>query len=261
MPNVNVFFFRGLSTYGSDDIKWNPFDQGPMHREFSRAFGARGVNLVPVAGMGSGSWEETSRRALEFLKNNSVWRDETQPVHLFGHSAGGIVMRLLLEQGYLKRRNLLSALTLASPHRGAFLARVFAEMPEKHKGSAFLFRLLGYDVRDKRSIFETVTPEIVGKLWRPDLDPYPFRTASVVTSLERHRWCGLLKVAHSIRAMKSFDLPSDGIVERDTQPWGDVIAELDIDHVKQIGIFDDGRSFARQCDVLTDFFKDAQKKA
>lgn len=260
MSDVNVFFLRGLSTEGTDDIKWSPFDQGPMHRELTRAFAARGVNLIGVPGMGVGSWQEVSTRALAGLEAHPIWRNADQPVHLFGHSAGGVVLRYLLETG-LHRRNLLSAITLASPHRGSYLAKVFAQMPDTHGGSAFLFKILGYDVGRRSSIFATLDSDIVNALWRPEVVIDGVRMASIVASLPRGEWCNLLKVAHSIKALQSFTHESDGIVEKETQAWGEVIAELKIDHIRQIGLFNDGKTFDRQCDVLCDFFKQTQKQA
>lgn len=254
---MNVFFLRGLSTEGSDDIKWGLFDQGPMDRELSRAFARRSVNLISVLGMGVGPWTEVAARARASLESHPIWQDEDQPVHLFGHSAGGVVLRYLLETG-LQRRNLISAITLASPHQGAYLARVFATMPETHGGSTLLFRMLGYDVRQRSTIFSTLDSSIVNGLWRPDFAAQNLRVASVVASLPRGDWCHLLKLAHSIKALESFTQPSDGIVELETQPWGEVIAELKIDHVRQIGLFNDGKSFDQLCDVLCEFFKNSQ---
>jgi hypothetical protein len=231
-----------------------------MHRELARAFAKRGVHLIAVGGMGVGPWQEVASRAAASLQAHPLWRDESQPVHLFGHSAGGVVLRLLLEKG-LKRRNLLSALTLASPHRGAYLAKVFAGMPETHGGSALLFKVLGYDVRKRGQIFSTLDAEVVNGMWLPACEHPDLRVASVVASAPRREWCAFLKLVHSIKALESFTLPSDGIVEQETQSWGEVVAELNIDHVRQIGLFNDGKSFDRLCDVLCDFFIGTQGRS
>jgi hypothetical protein len=60
---------------------------------------------------------------------------------------------------------------------------------------------------------------------------------------------------YNIRAFKDFDLPSDGVVERDTQAFGNVIAELNIDHFRQMGLFASGPEFNHLADVTAKYFR------
>src|ERR1700722_2503801 len=114
MP-VNVFFFRGLSTYGRDEAKWSVFNFGPMYRQLQLAFEERGGDFHPVLGMGSGPIRDVLKRAQAALAKNPVWQDESIPVHLCAHSAGGLIARLIAEES---RRPIQSVLTIATPNRG-----------------------------------------------------------------------------------------------------------------------------------------------
>jgi hypothetical protein len=45
------------------------------------------------------------------------------------------------------------------------------------------------------------------------------------------------------------------MLERDHQPFGEVLAELRIDHFRQVGLFGEPRRFQQLCAVLADHFK------
>lgn len=257
---VHVFFFRGLSTYGHDHAQWSVFDFGPIYKHLSAAFAGRGIEFHPITGLGAGSLPEIAARAAGFLGSHPIWNDPTQPVHFLGHSAGGLVARMAAAQAPAGK--LLSCLTIASPHRGSRLARICVDMPEVNRGSALVLRTFGYDVAKKRHFFDELTSESIGKLFAAEIkSATPTRLASVVCWAPRSEWCWPLKLFYRVKAFNDFDLPSDGVVERDSQPYGDVIAELKIDHFRQVGLFGDLHRFERMCDVAADFFKKEQKRA
>lgn len=251
-PLPTVFYFRGLSTHGRDDIRWSAFDVGPIHRELEKEFIHRGVRLIPVLGMGAGTWKDITTRAREFLRTHPVWQDSQTPVHLLGHSAGGVAMRLLLQEG-LGRSQVLSALTLCAPHTGTKMARIFADMPSQRPVSAAMFAAVGNKIKGQEFIYEQLTPETVKALWTGT--PKDIRLASVITTAPRNKWCWLLKACHSVPALRDFPDPSDGIIEAEAQAYGDVIAEIEIDHFRTAGLFNNGPAFSKQCDVMCDYFK------
>lgn len=249
----HVFFIRGLSTYGSDNAQWSVFDFGPMYKHLGAALEARGITFHPVLGLGAGSLPEIAKRAQAFLTSHSVWNDPNQKVHLIGHSAGGLALRLVLPQ---LKRPVASALTVATPNHGSELAEICVSLPERYKGSHLLLKTCGYNVAAKQHFFTELTRENVGRILGAESQvPAGTRVGSVVCSAPRAEWCWPLKMFYKVKAFDDFRTPSDGLVERDSQPFGDVVAEVNIDHFRQVGLFGGCERFSRLCDAIAGFIK------
>ena len=166
-----------------------------------------------------------------------------------------------MEQKEIPQRKVLSLMTVASPNRGSRLADICVNMPETNRGSTRVLNAFGYNIASKRHFFEQLTHKSVNELLPVREITSSFtRHASIVCHSPRSEWCTPLKLFYNIKAFKDFDLPSDGVVERDTQPYGDVIAELNIDHFRQVGMFGERPRFVRLCDILADFFIQTQKQ-
>lgn len=251
-PPVHVFYFRGLSTYGSDDAKWSVFNFGPMHRHLSRAFAERDVTLIPVEGMGVGRLDEMAARARKFIETHPVWT-AAGSVHFCGHSAGGLIARLTLDSLADANGRVSSIMTFGTPNSGCEIARICVDMPVKFRGTTWLLLGCGYDVARHRRFFEELTPERVLPL--KSLKTQGARTASVVCYSTRPDFCVPLKIFYRLGAFRSYSSLSDGIVDRDSQPFGEVVAEINIDHFRQIGLFGERKRFEKLADVLTDYFK------
>ncbi|MGZ3722120.1 MAG: esterase/lipase family protein [Bdellovibrionales bacterium] len=261
MSTVHVFFIRGLSTNGSDDAYFSIFNFGPMSKQLARAFHKRNIQFHPVNGTGAGTMRELAARARDYLENHPVWRDPNIPVHIFGHSAGGLVARLLAAQPGIPPGKILSVITVAAPNQGSAFAEHCKSIPEKYPRSAKFLRSCGYDIGNKTGFFDDLLPVHVRKYMAEHAQlPREIRTASVICHAPRAEWCWPLRLFYVVKAFKDFTQPSDGIVERDTQAFGEVIAELNIDHFRQIGIFGKREKFAKMCDVLADFFVQTQNR-
>lgn len=260
---LNVFFFRGISTAGHDNAKFSIFDFGPVHKHISRAMAQRGVHFHPVLGMGAGPLREVAARALAAIEAHPVFQSGV-PIHLFGHSAGGLVARLVLPEleGRYPNR-VISALTVATPNSGAHLARILIEMPERYRGSHLLLRSVGWDVRARKHFWEELTSEGLQNIFAGAGVPAQHRaaTGSIVCWSPRKEFCAPLKLFYNIHAFRDFDMPSDGVVERDTQAFGKVEAEIKIDHFRQVGLFPEGRRFDLMMDVIHDYFAREQARA
>lgn len=262
---VHVFFFRGLNTYGDDNAKWSIFNFGPVYRHLARELEKQGVAFHPVIGMGAGSISAMAKRARAFLESHPVWRDPNVPVHFLGHSAGGLVSRHLVgaleaERGQELRQKLLSHLTVATPHRGATLARVALEMPERYKGSTLLLRTFGYDVRARRALFTELTRENIERELGFDTHS-TIPIASIVCAAPRGQWCVPLRLFYMVKAFNDFRLPSDGVVDRDSQTFGEVVAEVPLDHFRQVGLFGEQERFREMCATMAGFFARRQDLA
>lgn len=262
MKSVPVFFFRGLSTYGYDNARWGVFDFGPVYKHIARELSARDLDFQPVTGLGSGSLRELASRGLAFLRAHPVWQNPTNEFHLLGHSAGGLIARLVLEE--LRTRGeherIRSLLTVASPNHGSALARICAEMPQLYRGSTLFLKSCGYDIATKKHFFNELTPESVAKTFSGMPLPDHFtKTGSIVCWSPRRDWCVPLRLFYKIKAFDDFTTPSDGVVERETQILGELVAEIPIDHFRQVGLFGGEDRFRQLMDTTAQFFKNQER--
>lgn len=233
-----------------------------MYKHIERALTERGLHFHPVLGLGSGSLVEVAENGIEFFEHHPIWRDPQVPVHFLGHSAGGLVARLILKR--LKDRlpagKVQSCLTVATPHRGARLAQIFLDMPRDYRGSTLLMKSLGYNPATKTHFFTEFTEESVRKTVGPADDlsllPEGTRAASIVCSSARRDFCVPLKMFYAVKAFKDFEDPSDGVVEKATQPFGTVLEEMEIDHFRQMGFFGEPKRFENMCDVIASHFSE-----
>lgn len=254
MRSTRVFFIRGLSTYGHDNARFSLLDLGPVYRHIQTGLSQRGLDLHPVTGLGSGSLPELTDRAVKYLRENAAWNEPNAKIHLLGHSAGGLVARLVVDRLIKEneQQKIASLLTIASPHKGSSLAQIFTEMPIRHPGSAKWLKAIGYNVEDKKHFFAELTPGSVLQLLPPP--PENLNVASIICCAPGDQWCWPLKAARFLDAYRAFDLPSDGVVERESQIFGEVIAEIAIDHLRQVGFFGRKNEFQQMLDAISSFY-------
>ncbi|MGE3683644.1 MAG: esterase/lipase family protein [Bdellovibrionales bacterium] len=274
MPSVPVFFFRGLSTYGHDHAQWTVFDFGPVYKRLAASLNRKGLDFHPVLGMGSGPLREVAWRARAFIESHPIWQDPERPIGFLAHSTGGLVARLVLEQmGDAARGKVVRFLTVASPHRGSALAQICVEMPERYPGSAFILRSSGYNVAAKRPFFAELTPERVAEVLSHftsddrgtlsaegdtvSLGKSGIQVASIVCHAPRAQWCLPLRLCYTLKAFREFAIPSDGVVELDSQAFGKVVAEIQLDHFRQVGLFGGNASseFGQMCRKISEYFR------
>ncbi len=261
---MNVFFIRGLSTHAHDHGKLKFLDFGPVYQHIARGLSKRGIDFYPVTGLGSDTIAQIADRAHTFLIHHPIWKEPESRVHIFGHSAGGLVARLVLERLRQEGRanKLTSVLTLATPHGGSRLAEICADMPDSHPGSTFILRTGGYNILAKKHFFEDLTAKSVNQLFAHEgRNVDHVQTGSIVCWAPRKKWCLPLRIIHQLPAFNAFNLESDGIVERDTQPFGQIIAEVGLDHFRQAGFFGDNKTFTQTLAVAADFFKSTQNQS
>jgi pimeloyl-ACP methyl ester carboxylesterase len=254
-----VFFLRGLSTSGSDSIRFSRLDLGPFHSAFEREFRNCDFEFVPVLGMEVGTLREVADRALRVIEEHDVWKSRGCEVGLFGHSTGGLIARMvahLLPEK--KRARVTRCLSVATPNHGSELARLVCEMPDKYPSSFRFLHRIGYDAKKDHPYFAQLLKENVETVFSElsHLTPkLKTEFASVICWAPRADWCLPLRMAANLPLWKNFVMESDGFVERSTQHHGRVLAEVQIDHLREVGLFDDGEKFKKLCEVIREYFE------
>jgi len=208
--------------------------------------------------MGAGPLTSTADRAWAFLQAHPVWQTPSTSVHFVGHSAGGLVARLLLARPDLPPGRVRSLLTISTPHQGTRLADLVLNLRRQHPSTYWGLRGVGYDVNTRREFFAEFTPQGVSEL----LERHPQtrlenlrteRVGSLVCTAPRDEWCWPLKAAHRLPGFASLSEPTDGMIERDSQPFGEVVGEIRLDHFRQLGLFGGSPGFQTLCSSIRDF--------
>ena len=102
--------------YAATESVWTPLRRALAEAGFGHiiSFNYNSIATDPVAVAG-----ELADRALRALAATGAPR-----VHLIGHSLGGLIVRCALAASAALSSQTASAVTIASPHRGAYLARI-----------------------------------------------------------------------------------------------------------------------------------------
>ena len=205
------------------------FDQlgiGPTRVDYFRgvaqAFEAAGLEVItarlaPLAGV--------PERAAQLAR-----AVETQPhdrLVIIGHSMGGLDARWAIAREGLAART-AALVTIGTPHRGTPIADLLATRPLDRARKVMARLGLSSDAID------WLTTGRLELLNRELGDVAGVRYASVITATaDRARVHPLLRATHAYLARAHG--PSDGLVPRSSQLWGEVLAEEELDHWAQIG--------------------------
>lgn len=240
-----VFFFRSLDTAGNDFIRVGPFRLGSFSKHFERVFKTSELDFVPVLGMGGGPLLEQAENAKRFLERDPIFQSTKRHVHFFGHSAGGLVAKIIATDPHFQK-NLRSLITIGTPHRGSLAARWAATLPTSSPRFTALCKALQYDVAAKRATFESFQSICEQEFQFPE----EILTGSVICAPPRKKWSFIYRFVHGLSLMGEFNEPSDGLIEKSSQYFGDHHWEFDLDHLQQIGIGGQKKEFRRLCHHL-----------
>jgi triacylglycerol lipase len=145
-------------------------------------------------------------------------------VNIVAHSMGGLDARYALAQLGLSDK-VASLTTIATPHLGTPLADVGSKL------LARVVRLFGrlFDLR----AFVDLTTAQMDEFNRSNPNVAGVSYGSVIARSTQLRTHPLLWATH--RYLTERAGPNDGVVPSASQPWGDVLREIDADHWAQIG--------------------------
>jgi hypothetical protein len=288
-----VYYFRSLNTRGDDSIKVGPFLLGSFSSRFERVLDPERLDFVPVLGLGTGPLQEQAERGKKFLENDGFFERSGGAVHFFGHSAGGLVAKLILEDARFSAGGWVrSLITIGTPHHlGAASAWAAEFSLRRPLGARFFRQIFGYDFQKKRATFESfravaermpagteaetrvgleveamagagagrdqaADPEIeetqakIKTRTRLFSFPASLFTGSVICAPPPRTWSVLMRTLRHFLPLSQVPLPSDGLIERDAQVFGENHWEFQLDHIQQIGFGGQGAEFLRLCRFL-----------
>lgn len=255
MPDIKVFFFRGLSTKGGDDISFAWLNWGQMHTGLQEELSQYGISLIPITGMGARAFQDQANHSIEFIGQYPLWQNPENKFHFLCHSAGGLIAKLTLaqlaERGESHR--VQSLVTIATPHSGSHLAEACLRSPEEHPWAVRLMRLVGYDVRVGFPFYQALSRDTLEKAFA-EWKVSDTRLASIVCGGSPNQWSWPFRLLHHLPTLKDVPEPSDGLLEMESQTFGEVLGEFNLDHLCQLGVYNKPE-FRRMCQRLAEFWQ------
>jgi triacylglycerol lipase len=214
-----IVLIHGL--LGFDQLRVGPWVVGEYFHSLPAAMRAAG-NRVIVAQIGK--TKGIAERALE-LKELLDREVPSEPVHLFGHSMGGLDARFLISRLGLAQR-VLTLTTLGTPHRGSS----FADW-----GQSRLAGLVGpmLDLlRVSKQAFLDLTTTSCGAFNEQTPDAPGVRYFSVAGDFPLNRlhpaWGFTGPLIHKREG------PNDGLVSVQSATWGESVEVWDADHMNLV---------------------------
>lgn len=171
------------------------------------------------------------------LKNFLETDMKGQKVNLICHSLGGLDARYAAT--VLKSPQIASITTIGTPHRGSPLADWAVNQMEKRGAWYWLFRLLGYDMKERRFLPELGT-HFMQTIFNPKVPDRPgvkYFSVQTRSSFRDGNMSYLLWfTAHWLESENNPISANghDGLVPFDSQPWGTLIKSAELDHMGQI---------------------------
>ena len=145
-------------------------------------------------------------------------------MNIIAHSMGGLDARYAIARLGLSDK-VASLTTIGTPHLGTPLADFGSRMLSRlvrMMGRFFNLRAFVDLTTAQMAEFNRATPDVAGVSY-----------GSVVARSGRLRTHPLLWATHAYLAQRAG--PNDGVVPSASQPWGEVVREIDADHWAQIG--------------------------
>ena len=201
---------------------------------YARFFARQGCEVKKIEFPPDGTIEERAlvlRDQVERFASGGVERFASAgKVVLIAHSQGGLDARFALKKLGLVHA-VSSLVTIGAPHRGS-PAAVWADRHRRDETALYwLLRTVGsYDLRELRFLGE-LTPEFLAK------------NAEHFAAVPGLRYASALGVCREgcHRGLRLFSWwtgvgPGDGLVPRESQVFGEVLGEFDLDHLSEVGL-------------------------
>lgn len=227
-----IVLVHGATTKGSR-LQIGLFDLGEYFRGIKGYYEATGTPVYVVELSTDGSIGERAAVLKNFLETDL----KGKMVNLVGHSLGGLDSRYVVS--VLKSTQVASITTIGTPHRGSPVADWAVRQSKRGSLWYWFFRLLGYDL-DLRRFLPEITTDSMEKVFNPRVpNRSDVRYNSVISSgrFEDGSMSYILWFpAHWLEEEKHQLSVNghDGLVPKESQKWGNVIADVTLDHLGQM---------------------------
>lgn len=227
-----IVLVHGATNKGSQ-LQIGMFNFGDYFRGIKEYYEATGTPVYVVELSTDGSIGERAAVLKNFLETDL----KGKMVNLVGHSLGGLDARYVVS--VLNSTQVASITTIGTPHRGSPVADWAVRQSKRGSLWYWFFRLLGYDM-DLRRFLPEITTDSMEKVFNPRVpNRADVRYNSVVSSgrFEDGTMSYILWFpAHWLEGEKHQLSASghDGLVPKESQKWGNVIADVTLDHLGQM---------------------------
>lgn len=187
------------------------------------------------------------------LKNLLETELKGKRVNIIAHSLGGLDARYLVS--VLKSTQVASITTIGAPHHGSPLSDWALKERDSRGFWYWLFRFGGFDLAGRKFLGET-SPAFINDRFNPKVRDVPgIRYFSVVTraSFAAGNMSWMLWFTSRWLEGENDALNRgghDGLVPVTSQRWGEVIGELEIDHLAQMNHHEFRKDMERESEVL-----------
>ncbi len=232
---ATVVFLHGLNTYADGLVHFGPLTFGRMSDSWRREGLKRGWQFIDVAGMGFGAVEDQAEKAIAYLKKERLL-NTPEPLHLLGHSMGGLVARVLAHRPELKGR-IRSVITIGTPHLGADITEHAMQLEQT---SPYLYRFMktfGYDVAKKRTTLQNFSTVKLLELHERYGKLDDVRCVSFVGNVTYEQLCLPYQVIYSKLHSRGQEVLSDGFISCASQRWAEDGGDFAVDHMAEIGVY------------------------
>lgn len=243
-----IVFLRGFNSYESEDLRLGPLNLGRAHKYLEPAFRQKGFNFISLNHIGKGEIDGQIALGREQMARLKMGGSFTGPIHLLGHSAGGVIARGLAHALQNATVDIASVVSITSPHRGSALSELIPNLKSRRPLLYKSLRWAGYNIEDRLHLFEHWQKSQLHKFNQqyPNLPEVAY--GSIVSGNRVQKLP--LPFRFINKSIPQPDFETDGIVEVEAQPWGTVLSRLNLDHGAIIGFRTAASSAGNQRNLL-----------
>jgi len=230
-----VFFIHGLNTFGDDLIHMGPLNFGPMAGVWRPRLEAMGCEFYSLNEMGFGPIDEQVDRAMKQIER-ILKSSGDGPIHLFGHSMGGLVARGVAKRMEVSHPGRVrTVITIGTPHGGAHAADSAFTFHERSPKLYRLMKIFGYDTLKR---LDHLKP-----LRLKDIEEFNARHP-VISRIDNVSLAGSVtwnQIGLHYKVIYNDLHPnreqSDGLIHLESQRWARDSGTFQLDHLGQLGCF------------------------
>lgn len=227
-----IVLLHGATEKGSR-LKIGPFDFGEYFFEIDEYLSSTGTPVYVAEVSTNGSIGERAAVLKNFLDTEL----KGKKVNVIGHSLGGLDARFCAS--ILKCDSIVSITSIGSPHLGSPAADWTIRQLQTKSIWYWLFRLVGYNIADRRFLAEITTDHMQNRFNPKVLDRPDIRYFSVVSEASFEDGTMSYVMWFTKHWMDGENHPlnregNDGLVPLLSQYWGKTIGKYHMDHMAQM---------------------------